>query len=71
MEITKEILEQRIEGLTVQASGFLAQYNHVQGAIAYCHQLIEDLEEKIPTVEEAVSQLIPGAEVLEVIKSET
>ena len=86
MEITKEILEQRIEGLMPQANNLLAQYNQIQGAIAYCHQLIADLtdlvesvtgqrvnapvtlEKEIPTVEEAVSQLMPGAEILEVEK---
>lgn len=86
MEITKEILEQRIEGLMVQANTLLAQYNQIQGAIAYCHQLIADLadstksamgqqvntpvtlEEKLPTIEEAVSQIMPGAEILEVKK---
>jgi len=70
VEITKEVLEQRIEFLQQQANILLAQYNQVLGGIAYCHQLIVDLEETIPTVEEAVSQLMPGIEVLEVIESE-
>ena len=64
MEVTKKILEQRIEGLMPQANNLLAQYNQIQGAIAYCHQLIADLKEEIPTVEEAVSQFMPGAEIL-------
>ena len=69
MEVTKEILEQRIEGLMPQANNLLAQYNQIQGAIAYCHQLIADLTEEIPTVEEVVSQVMPGAEVLGIEKT--
>ena len=68
MEITKEILEQRIEGLMPQANNLLVQYNQIQGAIAYCHQLIADLENELPTVEEAVSKLMPEVEVLGVEK---
>ena len=70
MEITKENLEGRIEELMGQANNLLAQYNQILGGIAYCHQLIADLEEELPTAEEAVSQLMPGAEVLEVIEDE-
>lgn len=68
MKITKELLEKRIEELMVQANNLLAQYNQIQGAIAYSHQLIADLEEELPTIEEAVSQIMPGAEILEVEK---
>ena len=86
MEITKELLEKRIEELMVQANNSLAQYNQIQGAIAYSHQLIADLtdsvesvtgqqmntsvtlEEEIPTIEEAVSQIMPEVEVLGVEK---
>lgn len=68
MEITKEELEQRIEDLSMQANNMLAQYNQVLGGIAYCHQLIVDLEKEIPTVEEAMSQVMPEAEILGVEK---
>ena len=64
MEITKEHLEQRIQSLSQEAAQAMAQFQQIQGAIIYCQRLIADLEEEILTVEEAVSQLIPGAEIL-------
>jgi len=74
MEITKEYLEECIRNLQGQADQLTMQLYQVEGAIGYCHQLTADLEqpmqvvqEELPTVEEAVSQAMPGAEVVEIL----
>ena len=43
MEITKEILQERIAGMTQQMGILLEQVSQVRGAIRVCEELIEHL----------------------------
>lgn len=46
MEITKEILAERIENLTAQREQLIANINAVNGAVGTLQQLIKDLEKE-------------------------
>ena len=46
MEITKEMLEQRIENLTAQREQLIANINAVNGAEGALRQLVKDLEKE-------------------------
>jgi len=52
MEITKEVLEDRIAGMMQQLGPLLEQTSQLQGAISVCKMLIEYLESAEPEEEE-------------------
>ena len=55
MEITKEVLQNRIAGLTQELGNLLEQVSQLRGAIGTCEMFIEYLEAPEPEEEEIES----------------
>lgn len=65
MEITKELLEQRIQSLSQDAQDVKTQFQQIQGAITYCLQLIADLE--VSVLEEEDLEIVEDEDEAEMI----
>ena len=71
MQVTKEFLQQRIEGMQGQLEKAVEQVGKLRGAVMDCEQLMDYLdapEEPVLTLDELKEEL--GAESIEVIESE-
>lgn len=69
MEITEKYLIQQKQVLSQEAANTMQKLHRLQGAIGLCEALIVELEEEIPTMEEAISELMPGTEILDIVET--